>query len=210
MTKSILQIDPALLSHIQEVQDSYAEVTGLATILVDASGHDLTKQSRESEFYRTLAASPAGAHLMQKGFLGICSEHTPGFDSPILSACCHTGLLVAMVPVCTGGTTLAYWVAGQVRDDVHLDYYDDYMIRLGCETGISSHILKILLCQLPEISARRLAQNAQLLHHLTQLTFRPWLEPHTREATARKPELLLATIEPGNTELTLTSNTPAG
>lgn len=100
------------LDRLQEIQDEFADSTGLAMITVDSMGSPVTRASEFSEFCQFLRRDPAVRKLCYS-----CDAHG-GFQStlerrPVVYQC-HAGLVDFSVSITAGGRFLGAVLAGQV------------------------------------------------------------------------------------------------
>lgn len=114
------------LARLQEIQDQFAEDTGLAMITVDSSGTPVTQASQFSALCQLLRRDPKVRQLCYS-----CDAHG-GFQSaiegrPVIYQC-HAGLVDFSVAIMRGSQYLGAVMAGQVLLDRHQERLNQLMI----------------------------------------------------------------------------------
>lgn len=95
---------------LQELQDNFAKVTGLASVTLDEKGF-ITEPSNFCEFCKTMRANEKSNEACQKCDL---ERRRIGFKrkKPFIYTC-HAGLTIFVVPIVVNNQTIALMVGGQ-------------------------------------------------------------------------------------------------
>lgn len=105
------------LKEIQEIQDLFAEATGVGSIIISPDGRPITKPSN----FCSLCTN-----MMNKGRVkGTCYDsegnvEQNSFELPDIRTC-HGGLWEANANISIGGKHIANWLIGQARDETQQD-----------------------------------------------------------------------------------------
>lgn len=92
------------MSHLQKIQDTFSQATGLAAIAVDTDGNYITKGSGFTDFCsKQTQGCPEGARRCQK-----CTADGQGIFE------CHAGLMEFSVDIVLNGQKLGRLIGGQV------------------------------------------------------------------------------------------------
>ncbi len=103
------------LDTLQKLQDSFAEATGVASIITDPAGKPITKPSK---FCRLCNEIIRGS---EKG-LANCMKSDAALgklnpDGPIMCPCLSGGLWDGGASICVGSLHIANWLVGQIRNE---------------------------------------------------------------------------------------------
>lgn len=97
---------------LQEVQDKFADATGLAVVIADKEGNALTRPSRFTALCKLMRSTPQGMAHCQRcdAALGIAANKT----GEAVMAQCHAGLYDQAAPIVVDGEYLGSVLCGQV------------------------------------------------------------------------------------------------
>ena len=97
---------------LQQIQDRFAEVTGLGAIIADSQGRAVTRASCFSELCRRVRATPEGERrcFASDAAVGMQAVRT---GRPC-SHFCHAGLLDTAAPIVVNGTYVGSVLCGQI------------------------------------------------------------------------------------------------
>ncbi len=103
------------LDDIQRLQDEFADALGVGSVITRPDGSPVTQPSR---FCRLCAeiirGTPAGC---ANCFRSDAAIGVPRSDGPTVQPCLSGGLWDAGAAITVGGTHVASWLIGQVRDE---------------------------------------------------------------------------------------------
>lgn len=154
-----------LLRYLQNMQDNFAHTTQMAAFILRPNGQRLTATSGHTELFNTLLSNPSSASMLNENIVKVYIQARKARRAQVLDSSA-TGLRIAAVPLFIEDEYY-YWVTGQVRSEVHLDYYDSFAIQLAHATGLSSKLLKIQYCNLSEMSNEQFTHNLNLLKSIS-------------------------------------------
>ena len=100
------------IDHLQKLQDSFAKVFNIATVIIDTEGNPITEPRNTSLICSKIKSSEKGARLCRE------TTRTLGAQSaqlmkPKSYKCAHCGLLDAAAPIIIEGRHIATWLVGQ-------------------------------------------------------------------------------------------------
>lgn len=97
---------------LQEVQDKFAQATGLAAVIADKDGNPLTRPSCFTRFCELIRSTPGGLVKCQQSDakLGLMASQS---QKPVM-AYCHAGLMDLAAPIIVNGKHLGSVLCGQV------------------------------------------------------------------------------------------------
>jgi signal transduction histidine kinase len=128
--ESIQFTDLFNLEELQKLQDTFADATGVASIITYPDGVPITKPSNFCKLCKLISASSMGKKNCHQSdsFLGYQRS-----DGPVIQSCLGGGLWDAGASINIGGKHLANWLVGQVRDssqkeDLILKYTEELEI----------------------------------------------------------------------------------
>ena len=98
---------------LQQIQDAFSDMTGLAAITTDAEGKPVTKASRFTEFCKDyIRSNPVGcASCEECDKIGAIITRSNGQATAYR---CHTGVVEFAAPIMLEGRTIGSFVGGQV------------------------------------------------------------------------------------------------
>jgi two-component system, cell cycle sensor histidine kinase and response regulator CckA len=148
---------------IQRIQDEFALATGVASIITHPDGRPITKPSRFTRFCSEIVRGT------DKGcancFRSDAALGVPHPDGPIVRPCLSGGLWDAGTSIMVGGSHIANWLIGQVRDEHQTD---EAMRAYAREIGVDEAALLEAYHEVPSMSFERFQQIAQLLFTLAR------------------------------------------
>jgi two-component system sensor histidine kinase/response regulator len=118
------------VEEIQQIQDAFAESTGVASIITDVDGHPITRPSNFCRLCeKIIRCTEKGLEncMHSDAVLGRPNPH-----GPIFQPCLSGGLWDAGASVCVGDQHIANWLIGQVLTE---DANFDDMLKYGKEIG---------------------------------------------------------------------------
>ncbi len=188
------------LDDLQKIQDTFAEATGVASIITRPDGVPITKPSNFCHLcINIIRKTEKGLHNC------ICSDAIIGRHSPagpIVQRCLSGGLWDAGASITVGGRHIANWLIGQVKND---KTDEAQMLAYAREIGADEAEFRQALGQVPVMSLERFQKISQALFliasELSQkayqniqqarvITERRKIEEALRESEAQKRHLL--------------------
>jgi signal transduction histidine kinase/ligand-binding sensor protein len=120
------------LEEIQEIQDSFAAATGVASIITDVQGRPITRPSNFCRLCRDIIRKT------EKGLFNCMqSDRIMGRyheQGPVIQPCLSGGLCDAGVSIHVGGKHIANWLIGQVRTpDMDMERAKQYAHIIGAD-----------------------------------------------------------------------------
>jgi PAS domain S-box-containing protein len=128
------------ISEIQKIQDSFCEITGVASIITDVDGNPITAPSNFCRLCNDIIRKT------DKG-LKNCMRSDAALgrlncDGPIMQPCLSGGLWDGGASISVGGKHIANWLIGQVRNDTQDDAKMlDYAKEIGADLDSFSSAL---------------------------------------------------------------------
>jgi PAS domain S-box-containing protein len=130
-TREIKFQDLFNLKDIQEIQDLFAEATGVASIITHPDGTPITQPSNFCHLCDIIRSVEEGKNNCYKSDSIIGQNN---FDSPIIGKCISGGLWEAGSSINIGGKHIANWLIGQVRSEAQQeDQMRVYAQKLGLD-----------------------------------------------------------------------------
>jgi ligand-binding sensor protein len=123
--QTITQFAGLDLEKLQQLQDSFASVVGLATVIIDMEGRLVTKPSHFSEVCQLVGQTQQGREACDRSNLER-SQRAAETDEPVYHMCQCCGFLDGSVPLIVDGERVGYWLVGQCnalgvdREDIAL------------------------------------------------------------------------------------------
>lgn len=151
------------LNFLREVQEKFADATGMAAYITDADGKSVTSESNATSFCNGLKKSVSISAKCKK-----CHKNI-GYDAMSAGygqvSCCHAGLYEIAAPLVVNGKFLGSFVAGQVLTEPVSDSSARYAIELGLTT--EDYLRDI--SRLNVVSEMQLKAYADLLYSIAEL-----------------------------------------
>jgi len=146
------------LNTIQAIQDSFADATGVASIIVFPDGTPITRPSRFSRLCKdVIRQTEKGCANCLKSD---ASLGAPNLDAPVLKPCLSGGLWDAGASITVGGRHIASWLVGQVRDETQTE---ESMLAYAREIGADETEFLEAFRELPVMSHKQFEKVAQSL-----------------------------------------------
>ena len=117
------------LKDIQRIQNLFAKITGVASIITTPDGTPITKPSNFSRLCSSIRQTELG---LKQCFASdaLIGRYSP--DGPTIQNCLSAGLCNAGASITVGGKHIANWLIGQVRDETqNEESMRDYARELG-------------------------------------------------------------------------------
>jgi PAS domain S-box-containing protein len=149
------------LQDIQRIQDLFAQITGVASLITAPDGTPLTQPSNFCRLCRDVIRQTELGRQHCARSDAVLGQHNP--DGPIVQHCLSAGLCGAGASITIGGKHIANWLIGQVRDEtVNEEDIRDYARALGADTD---EILAAFreIPTMPEDHFKRIAQTLFVL-----------------------------------------------
>jgi ligand-binding sensor protein len=119
------------LEEIQEIQDTFAEATGVASIITDVDGVPITKPSNFCRMCQLVRSTELGQANCYQSDAEIGKPHPEG---PIIQPCLSGGLWDGGVSIYLAGRHIANWLIGQVlEDDADVEKVIQYGEQIGAD-----------------------------------------------------------------------------
>ena len=146
------------LKTIQAIQDSFADATGVASIIVFPDGTPVTKPSQFTRLcYNIIRQTEKGCANCMKSdaVLG-----APNQGGPVIKQCLSGGLWDAGASINVGGRHIASWLIGQIRDETQTE---ESMLAYAREIGADETEFLEAFRELPIIPYKQFEKVAQSL-----------------------------------------------
>ncbi|MCK5126149.1 MAG: PocR ligand-binding domain-containing protein [candidate division Zixibacteria bacterium] len=120
------------INELQEIQDSFAIATGVASIIAEPNGTPIT---RPSNFCRLCKDIIRGTEIGRKNCYWSSSESSKFNPAgPFIRRCLSGGFWDAVASIAVGEHHIANWLIGQVRDeDINEKSFLDYADKIGAD-----------------------------------------------------------------------------
>ncbi|BDZ72182.1 PocR ligand-binding domain-containing protein [Methanobacterium petrolearium] len=120
------------LKEIQEIQDLFAEATGVASIITQPDGTPITQPSKFHRLCKDIIRKTEIGRANCFKSDAIIGKHHP--EGPIIRPCLSSGLWDAGASITVGGKHIANWLIGQVRNEAqNEDEMRDYAREIGVD-----------------------------------------------------------------------------
>ncbi|WP_425057690.1 hypothetical protein SCACP_22250 [Sporomusa carbonis] len=147
---------------LQEIQDKFAEATGLAAVIVDSDGRPLTKPSNFTRLCNFIRSTPEGLARCMGSDAG-------GGKMAIKQMCpsvyrCHSGLTDLGAPIIVNKQQLGAFLAGQVilpRDEANIA--NDVLVKVA-DLNIDKDAILEILPEIQVVPEKRVKAAADLLY----------------------------------------------
>ncbi len=149
------------LAELQEIQDTFAAATGVASLFTYPDGEPITRPSNFCKLCSLIRSTTQGGMNCMKSdsVLGKLS-----LDGPRIQPCLSGGLWDASASITLGGIHMANWFIGQVRDD-SLD--ESRILEYASEVGLSREEFRKALQDVPSMSRVQFEKVCQALYVLS-------------------------------------------
>jgi PAS domain S-box-containing protein len=146
------------IDDIQRIQDEFAKVTGVASIITHTDGTPITAPSNFCRLCKDIIRkTDKGLANCFKSDSLIGRLHPGG---PIILPCTSGGLWDAGAGITVGGRHIANWLIGQVRDEFQTE---DKMLEYANEIGASEKDMVEAFREVPAMSHEQFEQIAKIL-----------------------------------------------
>ncbi len=133
------------LGYLQKVQDSFAKLANITTVIVDKEGLPITNASNLYGFCNYMQSRDKPREKCIKTNLSLIGENNMT-KKPAVLVCPHSGLITASIPILINGDPVAYWIVGQLKME---EPTDDIIVKMAQESGEDLDVLKALMKELP-------------------------------------------------------------
>jgi len=185
------------MDEIQELQDAFAQATGVASIITDPEGRPLTKPSNFCDLCMNIIRKTEKGEANCFKSDSLIGRKNPG--GPIVQPCLSGGLLDGGSSICVGDLHIASWLVGQVFDE-SADM--ETMLRYGREIGDDERDYREALARVTHMSKEQFTSvcNALFLfaRQLSKLAYHNVLQAREIEEMVK---LRTAELEHANREL---------
>ncbi len=151
---------------IQQIQDDFANATGVASIITKIDGTPITAPSNFCRLCNEIIrkTEKGNAHCMESdAALGQVSP-----DGPIIKTCFSGGLWDAGASISIGGKHIANWLIGQVRDETQTE---EKMLEYARAIGVDEQSYIEAFREVPMMTKEKFGQIATTLFRFaTQLS----------------------------------------
>jgi anti-anti-sigma factor len=167
------------LDEIQEIQDAFANATGVASIITTTSGEPITQPSNFCNLCQLIRSTEKGlANCIQSDAqLGKVNP-----EGPMIQPCLSGGLYDGGTSIMVGDRHIANWLIGQVLDDT-VD--EQKMLNYADVVGADKDEFHAALHEVPRMSRKRFDDVAQMLflmsRQLSRLALRNIQQLHAIE-----------------------------
>jgi signal transduction histidine kinase/ligand-binding sensor protein len=179
------------LEEIQEIQDSFAAATGVASIITDVKGKPISTPSNFCRLCREIIRKT------EKGLLNCMQSnrvmgryHEQG---PVIQPCLSGGLWDAGVSIHVGGKHIANWLIGQIRTpDMDMEQMKQYAHTIGSSRDEFAEALEEVTV-MPLDQFKNIAKTLFLIaNRLSDQAFQKTMKNRMIADLARKNEYLAA------------------
>jgi PAS domain S-box-containing protein len=125
------------LRSLQQIQDSFAQATGVASVITDVNGMPLTQPSNFSEVCNIIRSTELGKKkcINSDKMLGEISKNQ---SKPTYQQCLSCGFVDASAPIIVAGKHLGNWLIGQTCID---SVSEEKIRQYACEIGVDENVL---------------------------------------------------------------------
>ncbi|HNY26508.1 MAG TPA: PocR ligand-binding domain-containing protein, partial [Candidatus Sumerlaeota bacterium] len=146
------------IEEIQRIQDSFANATGVASIITQPDGTPITRPSNFCRLCRdVIRKTEIGLANCYKSDATLGGSHATG---PIIRPCLSGGLWDAGASINVGGKHIANWLIGQARDP---GQDDEQMVQYADVIGADREEFRSALAEVPVMSRQQFSQVANML-----------------------------------------------
>lgn len=158
------------LEDIQCLQDEFAAATGVASIITRPDGQPITRPSNFCRLCKDIIRSTDQGRTNCHASDALIGRPSP--DGATIQQCMSGGLWDAGAAITAGGTHLANWLVGQVRDEEQSDAgIREYARKIGADEDAAAQAFH----QVPAMSRTRFEQVARVLFTIArQLSATAW------------------------------------
>jgi PAS domain S-box-containing protein len=130
--KDLNMLDLIDIQQLQKMQDSFAEATGIASIITLPNGKPITKPSNFCDLcIKIIRKTKKG---LENCYKSDAELGKPNKEGPIIKRCLSGGLWDAGVSIYAGNIHVANWLIGQVKNDqMDLEKMYSYISEIGAD-----------------------------------------------------------------------------
>ena len=151
------------LADLQNLQDLFAQATGVASIITHPDGTPITRPSNFRRLCQNLIRCSAQGLKNCYQSDAVIGRHHP--DGPIIQPCLSGGLWDAGASITIGGRHIANWLIGQVRDETQSE---PRMLEYARNIGVDEQIFLAAFREVPMMSREQFERIAQTLFALSK------------------------------------------
>jgi anti-anti-sigma factor len=145
------------LAEIQEIQDAFANATGVASVITTVNGEPITQPSNFCNLCQLIRSTEKGlTNCMQSD--AALGKVNP--DGPVVQPCLSGGLYDGGTSIMVGDHHIANWLIGQVLDD---SFEEERMVDYADVVGADKTEFRAALHDVPRMSRERFGAVAQML-----------------------------------------------
>ena len=185
------------LAYLQRLQDTFADVAGITTVVIGPDGLPLTRPSNLHGFCSLMQGNAAGVQRCMCTNTLLCEENRRT-GGPATLVCPHSGLTTGAVPIFLEGEHLGSWIIGQARVR---DPEARVLAETARQTGIGQERLQQALDGLPRTTEAEFERVFGFLQELSETVVR--LSQVGNEMAKSNVELRLITAQYENTSAML-------
>jgi len=151
------------IKHLQRLQDQFAQLFGVASLIFDVNGTPITRPSNFSSLCQLIRATEKGMANCRRSDRHL-NRRVQETQQPVFSICESAGQMWdAIVPIVVNGRHIANWGFGQVLTDEP----DEASIRAYArEIGADEEQMAAAFRKIPRLPAERMQQMTQFLFEL--------------------------------------------
>lgn len=155
---SIIFSDLFILKDIQRLQDLFADVHGVASIITTADGVPITKPSSFCRLCKNIIrkTETGKANCYQSDAVIGCQN----LSGPVVQTCLSGGLWDAGASITIGGKHIANWLIGQVRNE---GVDEQHMIRYADQIGANRKDFMDALREVPVMTVEQFNKVSKML-----------------------------------------------
>lgn len=149
---------------LQQIQDGFADIAGVASVITDIDGYPLTRPSNFSKVCNIVRATEKGYANCRASTKSL-GEKSYRFLQPTYHNCHSCGFIEASAPIIVAGRHIANWLIGQINPyDVSIRRLHEYAI----EIGANSHEVTAAFDPTRSMSTERFEKTLALLWSLSK------------------------------------------
>jgi ligand-binding sensor protein len=146
------------IDDIQEIQDTFCEATGVASLITTPDGTPITRPSNFSHLCN---------NIIRKTEKGLANCHAsdaaigrPNPGGPVIMNCLSGGLCNAGSSIIVGGKHVANWLIGQVKNE---NTDEEKLLLYAREIGADEEAFRRALSKIPVMKQEQFERNAHFL-----------------------------------------------
>lgn len=147
------------MADLQHMQDLFAKITGVASVITLPTGEPLTRPGNFCELCLLVRSTEMGLANCQKSDAQNCGSLTETVCDQV-TPCLSAGLWDAGIKIVVGGHHLANWLIGQVRTE---DMTREKMLDYATEIGVDYKLYQSLYDKVPVVKKAQFVQVIEML-----------------------------------------------